>query len=106
MSTHPSATATVIPGYNLEEPTERDALAALQRVFGAAKAETHWAAACADAALRHGRVKPGAELAKAADALKTQGGAAAVVARSIEIRMHTYYRFIERDRSLTGRDAS
>ncbi len=101
-----SASLPVIPGYNLTEPTEDDARAALQRVFGAAMAETLWKAACVEALLLPGRVGPGVPLGRVADALAAQGGAAAMVARSIEIRMRTYYRLAERERTLAQRATS
>lgn len=91
-----------IPGYNLSEPTEQDALAALQRVFGAARAEEHWKAACVEALLQPGRVRSGAELGRVAAALAQVGGPAAMVARSIEIRMRTFSRLAERQQSLTS----
>ncbi|WP_309672571.1 hypothetical protein [Gemmatimonas sp.] len=83
--------ANTIPGYNLVEPSERDACAAMQRVFGAIKADERWAQACAQVNLRPGFVQPGEELRDVAAALALQGGAAATVARSIEIRIRTYY---------------
>lgn len=81
-----------IPGYNLVEPSEQDARAALQRVFGAANADVRWAQACAHVNVRPGRVSPGDELRAVAAALGLQGGAAATLARSIEIRIRTFYR--------------
>ncbi len=96
----------VISGYNLNEPTEQDALAALQRVFGAARAEAHWKQACVEALLQPGRVQPGAELTRAAAALAEAGGPAAMVARSIEIRMRTFYRLAEREQTLANRATS
>lgn len=85
-----------ISGYNFEEPTELDAVAALTRVFGADSAKARWTEACVEALLLPGMVKPGAALGRAAAALALQGGSAAMVARSIEIRMRTYYRLLER----------
>lgn len=86
----------IIPDYNLKEPTEHDALASLQRVFGPQQAQTRWAQACVEALRTPGMVRPGADLARVSDALATQGGPAATVARAIEIRMRTYYRLLER----------
>ncbi len=85
-----------ISEYNLVEPSEPDARAALQRVFGAADGESRWLQACAEAGLRSGLVRPGDELERAATALSLQGGATAAVARSILIRMRTFYRIASR----------
>ncbi len=85
-----------IPDYKLNEPSEHDAVAALQRVFGPQQANVRWAQACGEALRQPGAVRPGAELAKVTAALAAQGGATTSVARSIEIRMRTYYRLMER----------
>jgi hypothetical protein len=95
----PAGVPGTIPGYELRVPTEADARAALHRVFGAAKGDRHWEEACGAASLEPGRVSPGAELERAAEALGRQGGAAAMVARSIEIRMRTYARLVKNVRA-------
>ncbi len=97
--------ANTIPGYNLVEPCERDARAALQRVFGA-KADERWTQACHAADLRPGFVKPGEQLRAVAAALALQGGAAATLARSIEIRIRTFYRLPLTAASSSSRAAS
>ena len=81
-----------LPGYNLHAPTEEDARAALQRVFGAERAAERWAQACRQAGVAPGHVDGAAQLQKVAAALSGQGGPTAVVARSIEIRIRTYAR--------------
>ena len=80
-----------IPGYSLNQPAEADALAALQRVFGEERGSERWTEACRAAKLTPGRVRA-AELQRVIDALSAQGGATAVVARSVEIRLRTYTR--------------
>lgn len=95
MSNAPLPRPPVVPGYDLAEPTERDVQAALTRVFAAAGTE-RWAEACKAAGLRAGFVRQGAPLAGALSALKQQGGAAATVARSIEIRIQTFTRLAAR----------
>ena len=95
MSTAPPPRPHTIPGYNLVEPSEQDVQAALTRVFAAAGAE-RWAEACTAAGLRAGFVRQGARLDAALAALKQQGGAAASVARSIEIRIQTFTRLAAR----------
>jgi hypothetical protein len=82
--------------YNLIEPSEQDARSALQRVFGAADGESRWLQACAEAGLRSGLVRPGDDLERATSALALQGGATAAVARSVLIRMRTFYRIASR----------
>lgn len=81
-----------LPGYELREPTEDDARTSLQRVFGAERAAGIWTRACADAGLATGQVRTSALLQRAVAALATQGGPAAVVARSVEIRLRTFTR--------------
>ena len=81
-----------LPGYELREPTEDDARAALQRVFGVERGAEFWAQACRDAGLFPGQVRTCILLDRAAKALSAQGGAAAMVARSVEIRLRTYAR--------------
>ncbi|QJR36535.1 hypothetical protein [Gemmatimonas groenlandica] len=83
--------ANTIPGYNLVEPSERDARATVQRVFGAANGDARWTQACELVNARPGSVAPGDELRAVAAALGLQGGAAATLGRSIEIRILTYY---------------
>ena len=86
-----------IPGYNnYRAPTEDDARAALQRVFGAERGARHWSDACRDAGVAPGRVEGAEPLARAVHALSLQGGPCVAVARSIEIRMRTYTRLASR----------
>ena len=79
-----------VPGYDLGAPTESDARAALQRVFGPERGEALWSDACRVAGVPVGRVSDGTELRRAVDALAKQGGASVAVARSVEIRMRTH----------------
>ena len=79
-----------LPGYGLGVPTEADAFAALQRVFGPERGATLWFDACRAAGLAAGQVDDSARLERVARLLAGQGGAAATVARSIEIRLRTY----------------
>ena len=51
-----------------------------------------WAQACRDAGLSPGKVGTTALLDRAVKALAAQGGAAGVVARSVEIRLRTFAR--------------
>lgn len=85
-----------IPAYDYAAPTEGEALAALQRVFGPARGIDAWTRACGDAGLPMGRLAGAAELERATEALARQGGAAATVARAITIRMRTWSRLAER----------
>ena len=89
MSTSSSSTKK-LPGYNLAAPTESDAIAALERVFGAVRGRAVWSDACGMAGVAPGTAQPGAPLARVTQALAAQGGAAATIARSIDIRMRTY----------------
>ncbi|HEY0015625.1 MAG TPA: hypothetical protein VGC13_04880 [Longimicrobium sp.] len=88
----PPSSPPRLPGYDLQEPTEADARASLQRVFGPERGEERWASACRDVGLAAGRVHGTAQLQRVAQALAAQGGPAAAVARSVEIRMRTYAR--------------
>lgn len=81
-----------LPGYDLREPTEDDARTSLQRVFGAERAAEYWAQACREAGIFPGQVRTATMLSRVAAALAAQGGAAAMVARSVEIRLRTYAR--------------
>jgi hypothetical protein len=81
-----------LPGYELREPTEDDACASLQRVFGAERGAERWARACREAGLVPGQVRTSPMLERAVKALSAQDGAAAMIARSVEIRMRTYAR--------------
>jgi hypothetical protein len=86
-----------IPGYNdFRAPTEDDARAALNRVFGRERGTERWADACRQAGLSVGRVNGAEPLARAIQALEAQGGPSKAVARSIEIRMRTYTRLASR----------
>jgi hypothetical protein len=81
-----------IPGYDLSPPSEADAVASLNRVFGPERGAEHWAQACRAAGLAPGRVAPGEPLGRAAAALAEQGGPCAALARSITIRIRTHAR--------------
>jgi hypothetical protein len=82
-----------IPGYNdYRAPTEADARAALQRVFGPERGAERWSEACRAAGLSVGRVSGAEPLTRAVQALSAQGGPSTAVARSIEIRMRTHTR--------------
>ena len=82
-----------IPGYDgFRAPTEADARAALQRVFGPERGAERWTQACREAGLSVGRVTGAEPLAHAVRALAAQGGPSIAVARSIEIRMRTHTR--------------
>jgi hypothetical protein len=88
----PPASPARLPGYDLREPTEADARTSLQRVFGPERGEERWASACQTAGLAVGAVQGRDQLQRATQALSAQGGPAAAVARSVEIRMRTYAR--------------
>lgn len=88
----PSAAPARLPGYNLSPPSEADARAALERVFGPERAVERWRQACHDASLEPGRVETRAQMERAAGALAQQGGPCVALARSLEIRMRTYDR--------------
>ncbi|HEX6042483.1 hypothetical protein [Longimicrobium sp.] len=91
-----------ITGYNdYRAPTEADARAALQRVFGPERGAEHWARACREAGLAPGAVDGPEPLARALQALSSQGGPCVAVARSIEIRMRTYTRLASRSLALS-----
>ncbi len=81
-----------LPGYDLREPTEDDARESLRRVFGAERGAERWEGACREAGLTVGRVVGTSLLQRAVQALSAQGGPAAAVARSVEIRIRTYAR--------------
>jgi hypothetical protein len=88
----PPSSELRLPGYSLREPTEDDARMSLQRVFGANRGAERWAQACREAGLFPGRVRTTLMLERAVKALSAQGGAASMVARSVEIRLRTYAR--------------
>ena len=91
-----------IPGYNdFRAPTEADARAALQRVFGAERGTERWTQACRDAGLAVGRVDGADSLTRAVQALSAQGGPCTAVARSIEIRMRTHTRLASKSLALS-----
>lgn len=90
-----------LPGYDLREPTEEDARASLQRVFGADRGAERWAQACREAGLFPGQVRTTPLLERSVKMLSAQGGAAAMVARSVEIRLRTYARLA----ATAGREA-
>lgn len=95
--TLPTASSSKLPGYNLSAPTEADAIAALERVFGAERGRALWSDACAMAGLGVGKASTGVALERAVQSLASQGGAAATVARSIGIRMRTYTQLVARN---------
>ena len=92
----PPSSPARLPGYDLREPVEADALASLRRVFGPERGDERWSRACADAGLAAGGVSTQAQLVRAVQALSAQGAAAAAVARSVEIRLRTYARLASR----------
>jgi hypothetical protein len=85
-----------IPRYALSAPTEADAVAALGRVFGAGRGAERWTRACREAGVLEGTVDAWEALPRVAAALAAQDGAAASVARSLEIRLRTYRRLAGR----------
>lgn len=87
-----TSTPASIPGYSLDPPSEAGARGALDRVFGAERGAERWREACRAAGVRPGAVNSPAALLRAVEALSAQGGATAMVARSIEIRLRTYTR--------------
>ena len=89
--------------YDLSAPSEADALAALRRVFGPERGTDAWTAACAAAGLARGAVASVDELQRAADALATQPGASATVARAITLRIRTYNWLAARAAATGGR---
>jgi hypothetical protein len=93
-----------VPGYDLSAPTDIDARAMLQRVFGEPRATQLWDDACRLAGIRPPCHGP-ADLARAATALAAAGGAAVTIARSIEIRLRTHARLAARAPSSTGAGA-
>lgn len=98
----PPPQAASIPAYNdFRAPTEADARAALQRVFGAERGDERWSAACRASALTPGRVHGAPDLQRAVEALATLGGPSAAVARSIQIRMRTHTRLAAKSLAMT-----
>lgn len=102
MTPSPSVAGKVLPGYALAQPREADALAALQRVFGADRGRALWADACGLAGVREGEALTPALLERTLESLASQGGAAATVARSIGIRMRTWNQLAARSAAATG----
>lgn len=102
MPTPPVAPAR-IRAYDLTAPTEADALAALQRVFGPARGADAWSAACRSAGLSVGSIASVDELQRAAEALAVQPGAAPTVARAITLRVRTYNWLAARAAATGGR---
>ncbi len=92
----PLSAPAALPGYKLQPPNEADAGAALQRVFGPERAAERWTLACEGAGLVPGRVSTAEQLGRVVESLAQQGGATAVVARSLEIRLRTYARLAAR----------
>lgn len=103
MTSTPPASPPRIRAYDLTAPTEADALAALQRVFGAARGIDAWTAACRAAGLAAGSIASVDELQRAADTLATQPGAAPTVARAITLRIRTYNWLAARAAATGGR---
>jgi hypothetical protein len=99
-----STTSTLAPiaGYTLKPPSEEDARAALERVFGPERGAERWSDACRAAGLKPGSVGPGAPFERAVEALAAQGGAAAMTARSMEIRLRTYTRLASNAAAAAG----
>src|SRR5215207_119581 len=96
MTASPVTPPARVPAYDYGAPSEVDAIAALQRVFGDARGRDVWSGACRDAGLVAGRIVGGDALTRATEGLARQGGAAATVARAITIRMRTYERLAAR----------
>jgi hypothetical protein len=92
MMLSPPGSPARLPGYDLREPVEADALASLRRVFGPDRGEERWDQACRAAGLSAGGVRTRVQLVQAVQALAAQGGPSAAVARSVEIRLRTYAR--------------
>ena len=90
--TPPTSGPPPIPGYSLHPPSEPDARAALERVFGPERAAERWSDACRAAGVAPGAVGTGAPFERVVEALQAQGGATEMVARSIVIRQRTYNR--------------
>lgn len=97
-----SRPAVAVPGYNLAAPTEADAIAALERVFGRDRGRALWSDACRQAGLDVGQASTGPALERALQSLAAAGGAAATVARSITIRMRTYTLLVARSATAAG----
>ena len=92
-----------VAAYDFAPPTEADAIAALQRVFGPARGMDAWTEACRAAGVAVGKLGSVVELQRAADGLARQPGAAATVARAITLRLRTYNRLAERAAAIGGR---
>jgi hypothetical protein len=90
------ASPSAIPGYNLTPPGESDAVAAVQRVYGAEKGAEVWKSACQEARVLPGWVRGRDTLERVLQALAAQGGPQGVIARSMEIRLRTYDRLAAR----------
>lgn len=103
MTSTPPTTPARIRAYDLTAPTEADAVAALHRVFGAARGTEAWATACRSAGLSAGSIASVDQLQRAAEALATQGGAAPTVARAITLRVRTYNWLAARAAATGGR---
>lgn len=85
-----------MPGYGLDAPRESDAVAALERVFGAQRGRAFWAEACGRAGVLVDQVSSPALLERVIESLASRGGAAATVGRSISIRLRTYSQLVAR----------
>lgn len=94
--TSPTSRPARISAYDYAAPTESDALSALQRVFGPVRGTDTWSAACRAAGLAPGGISSGASFERAVQSLAQQPGAAATVARALEIRLRTYQRLAAR----------
>lgn len=103
MTSIPPATPPRVREYGLTAPTEADAIAALQRVFGAGRGIDAWTAACRGAGLSVGAITSVDQLQRAAEALASQPGAAPTVARAITLRIRTYNWLAARAAATGGR---
>lgn len=81
-----------ISAYRYAAPTEAEVVASLARVFGTERGAMEWAKACRRAGATVGAVSTAQLVERCAQALASEGGALATVARSVEIRMRTYNR--------------
>jgi hypothetical protein len=82
--------AARLAGFELAAPTEADAIASLERVFGRERGRSIWSDACRSAGVQEGQVLYGRAMERVAEALAVLGGAAAAVARSLTIRMRNH----------------
>lgn len=95
-----------IEDYGYSAPSEGEVVASLTRVFGPDRGADIWARACGIAFLSVGQVRTLLQLERCANALAVEGGAAATVARSVEIRLRTYNRLAARHAAASRPGAS